>query len=67
MNRELISVIDEIGRQKGIDKTKVIGAIEAALQTAAKSDSGRPRIFKSRSMPKPARSQSSPRRSSSMQ
>ena len=31
MNRELISVIDEIGRQKGIDKTRVIGAIEAAL------------------------------------
>ena len=34
MNRELISVIDEIGRQKGIDKTRVIGAIESALQTA---------------------------------
>ena len=40
MNRELISVIDEIGRQKGIDKTKVIGAIEAALQTAAKKRCG---------------------------
>ena len=40
MNRELISVIDEIGRQKGIDKTKVIGAIEAALQTAAKKRFG---------------------------
>jgi N utilization substance protein A len=36
----LISVIDEIGRQKGIDKTKVIGAIEAALQTAAKKRFG---------------------------
>ena len=36
MNRELISVIDEIGRQKGIDKARVIGAIESALQTAAK-------------------------------
>jgi transcription termination/antitermination protein NusA len=32
MNRELISVIDELGRQKGIDKSRVIGAIEAALQ-----------------------------------
>jgi N utilization substance protein A len=40
MNRELIAVIDEIGRQKGIDKTKVIGAIEAALQTAAKKRFG---------------------------
>ena len=40
MNRELISVIDEIGRQNGIDKTKVIGAIEAALQTAAKKRFG---------------------------
>ena len=36
----MISVIDEIGRQKGIDKTKVIGAIEAALQTAAKKRFG---------------------------
>ena len=36
MNRELISVIDELGRQKGIDKSRVIGAIEAALQMAAK-------------------------------
>jgi len=40
MNRELIAVIDEIGRQKGIDKAKVIGAIEAALQTAAKKRFG---------------------------
>ncbi len=40
MNRELISVIDEIGRQKGIDKSRVIGAIEAALQTAAKKRFG---------------------------
>jgi transcription termination/antitermination protein NusA len=40
MNRELISVIDEIGRQKGIDKSKVIDAIEAALQTAAKKRFG---------------------------
>ena len=40
MNRELITVIDEIGRQKGIDKTRVIGAIESALQTAAKKRFG---------------------------
>lgn len=40
MNRELIAVIDEIGRQKGIDKARVIGAIEAALQTAAKKRFG---------------------------
>lgn len=40
MNRELIAVIDEIGRQKGIDKGRVIGAIESALQTAAKKRFG---------------------------
>ncbi|MGZ8404714.1 MAG: transcription termination factor NusA [Nitrospira sp.] len=40
MNRELISVIDEIGRQKGIDKARVIGAIESAPQTAAKKRFG---------------------------
>ena len=40
MNRELISVIDELGRQKGIEKTRVIGAIEAALQVAAKKRFG---------------------------
>jgi N utilization substance protein A len=36
----LIAVIDEIGRQKGIDKARVIGAIESALQTAAKKRFG---------------------------
>lgn len=36
MNRELISVIDELGRSKGIEKSRVIGAIEAALLMAAK-------------------------------
>ncbi len=40
MNRELISVIDELGRQKGIEKSRVIGAIEAALQVAAKKRFG---------------------------
>jgi N utilization substance protein A len=40
MNRELIAVIDQIGREKGIDKAKVIGALETALQTAAKKRFG---------------------------
>ncbi|WP_447978172.1 transcription termination factor NusA [Candidatus Nitrospira bockiana] len=40
MNRELISVIDQIGREKGIDKAKIISAVESALQTAAKKRFG---------------------------
>ncbi len=40
MNKELIAVIDQIGREKGIDKARVIGALEAALQTAAKKRFG---------------------------
>lgn len=40
MNRELMTVIDQIGREKGIDKAKVIAAIESALQTAAKKRYG---------------------------
>jgi N utilization substance protein A len=40
MNRELIAVIDQIGREKGIEKTKVINALEAALQSAAKKRFG---------------------------
>lgn len=40
MNKELIAVIDEIGRQKGIDKARVLSAVEAALQTAAKKRFG---------------------------
>ena len=40
MSRELIAVIDQIGREKGIDKARVIGAVEAALQTAAKKRFG---------------------------
>lgn len=40
MNRELIAVIEQIGREKGIDKAKVIGAVESALQTAAKKRYG---------------------------
>lgn len=40
MSRELIAVIDQLGREKGIDKGRVIGAVEAALQTAAKKRFG---------------------------
>ncbi len=40
MNRELIAVIDQIGREKGIDKDRILGAVEAALQTAAKKRFG---------------------------
>jgi len=40
MNKELIAVIDEIGRQKGIDKARVLNAVESALQTAAKKRFG---------------------------
>jgi len=40
VNRELIAVIDQIGREKGIDKAKVIAAVETALQTAAKKRYG---------------------------
>jgi len=38
--REVIAQIDQMGREKGIDKAKVIGAVEAALQTAAKKRFG---------------------------
>ena len=40
MNRELIAVIDQIGREKGIDKDRILDAVEAALQTAAKKRFG---------------------------
>lgn len=40
MNRDLIAVIDQIGREKGIEKGRVLGAVEAALQTAAKKRFG---------------------------
>jgi transcription termination/antitermination protein NusA len=40
MNRDLIAVIDQIGREKGIDKTRIVSAVEAALQTAAKKRFG---------------------------
>ncbi len=38
--RDVIAQIDQMGREKGIDKAKVISAVEAALQTAAKKRFG---------------------------
>ena len=40
MKSELMSVIDQIGREKGIDKEKVLSALESALLTAAKKRFG---------------------------
>ena len=40
MKSELMSVIDQIGREKGIDKEKVLAALEIALLTAAKKRFG---------------------------
>jgi N utilization substance protein A len=38
--KELIAVLDQLGREKGIDKARIIGAVETALQTAAKKRFG---------------------------
>jgi N utilization substance protein A len=38
--KELIAVIDQLGREKGIDKARILGAVETALQTAAKKRFG---------------------------
>ncbi len=40
MKSELMSVIDQIGREKGIEKKKVLAALESALLTAAKKRFG---------------------------
>jgi N utilization substance protein A len=40
MKSELMSVIDQIGREKGIEKEKILAALEAALLTAAKKRFG---------------------------
>lgn len=40
MNRELLSVIDQIGREKGIESEKIVRAVESALLTAAKKRYG---------------------------
>ena len=40
MKRELMAVIEQIGREKGIDKERVLAAVESALVTAAKKRYG---------------------------
>lgn len=40
MKRELMAVIEQIGREKGIDKGRVLAAVESALLTAAKKRYG---------------------------
>jgi transcription termination/antitermination protein NusA len=40
MNRELLAVIEQIGRDKGIDPQKIIGAVESAVSSAAKKRYG---------------------------
>ena len=40
MNRDLLSVIEQIGREKGIESEKIIAAVESALVTAAKKKFG---------------------------
>lgn len=38
--KELMAVIDQLGREKGIDKARILGAVETALLTAAKKRFG---------------------------
>jgi N utilization substance protein A len=40
MKSELMSVIDQVGREKGIEKEKILAALESALLTAAKKRFG---------------------------
>ncbi|MBI3611145.1 MAG: transcription termination/antitermination protein NusA [Nitrospirae bacterium] len=40
MNRELLAVIEQIGREKGIESQKIVSAVEMAVQTAAKKRYG---------------------------
>lgn len=40
MKRELMAVIEQVGREKGIDKNRVLAAVESALLTAAKKRYG---------------------------
>ena len=40
MKRELMAVIEQVGREKGIDKHRVLAAVESALLTAAKKRHG---------------------------
>ena len=40
MNRELLAVIEQIGRDKGIDSQKIVSAVETAVLSAAKKRYG---------------------------
>jgi len=40
MKREILAVIEQVGREKGIDKDRVLAAVESALLTAAKKRYG---------------------------
>jgi len=40
MGRELLAVIEQIGREKGIEATRILEAVESALLTAAKKKYG---------------------------
>src|SRR5437879_13416748 len=40
MGRELLAVIEQIGREKGIDTGRILDAVESALLTAAKKKYG---------------------------
>src|SRR5207247_8752534 len=40
MGRELLAVIEQIGREKGIDTGRILEAVESALLTAAKKKYG---------------------------
>ena len=40
MKREIMAVIEQVGREKGIDKDRVLAAVESALLTAAKKRYG---------------------------
>ena len=40
MKRELMTVIEQVGREKGIDKHRVLAAVESALLTAARKRYG---------------------------
>ena len=64
MNRELITVIEQIGREKGIDKEILFEALESALLSASKKTMGPPTTCGWRSTARRARSGSSPARRS---
>ena len=51
MKRELMAVIEQVGREKGIDKYRVLAAVESALLTAAKKRYGKQRKYSSPDRP----------------